>query len=337
MNHAQADHAARTGAVRIDRTDRLRLRIGGPDRARFLHNLTTNDIQKLAAGQGCEAFVTTLQGKTLAFATIHAAPDALWLRTEAASAEGLNPHFAKYSLFDDVQIDDQTGATGELHVLGPLSDRLQEAVGADLPELGEFGLGTIAIDGQEAILIRESPAGLPGWTCIGPRESIAELGRRLDLLGVPSLPPEVFEALRIEAGTPVSGRDVTPENLPQELDRDARAISFRKGCYLGQETVARLDALGHVNKIWRGLIVDDSVVPAVGATLISAEGKAAGTITSAAFSSALGGPIAAGFVRVKQAPLGARLRLEGVEPETFVRVVALPLETPDASPEVSSI
>ena len=120
--------------------------------------------------------------------------------------------------------------------------------------------------------------------------------------------PELFELWRIEAGTPVYGQDVTVENLPQEIDRNSRAINFQKGCYLGQETVARLDALGHVNKILRGLLLDPIVEPRPGETTLQTEdGKPAGRITSMAYSPALGRWIGLGIVRVAHATPGRDL------------------------------
>jgi folate-binding protein YgfZ len=122
--------------------------------------------------------------------------------------------------------------------------------------------------------------------------------------------------LRIEAGTPVFGRDVTADNLPQEVGRDNRAISFVKGCYLGQETVARIDALGHVNKLMKGLrLRGPAPHPIVGATL-EHDGKKVGTVTSAAFSPGWGTTVALGYVRSSQAVDATELVVvaEGGEP-----------------------
>ena len=114
----------------------------------------------------------------------------------------------------------------------------------------------------------------------------------------------MFEALRIEAGTPVFGEEVTEKNLPQEFARDDRAISFVKGCYLGQETVARIDALGHVNQVLKGLAFEPgSECPAPGAGL-EADGKRVGVITSAAMSPWRGHPVALGMVRISHARPG---------------------------------
>src|SRR5436309_10778558 len=98
----------------IDRSDRVRLDISGPDRAKFLHNLMTNEVKRLAAGRGCEAFVTSPQGKTMAYVILHAAEDRILVRCDPGGMERALPHFRKYGVFDDVAIDDRTAETFEL-------------------------------------------------------------------------------------------------------------------------------------------------------------------------------------------------------------------------------
>jgi folate-binding Fe-S cluster repair protein YgfZ len=103
----------------IDRSDRVRLAIGGPDRAKFLHNLTTNEIKRLPDGRGCETFVTSPQGKTIAYVIVLAEADQILARADAGGAALALPHLQKYGVFDDVLIDDASGATFELHLFGP--------------------------------------------------------------------------------------------------------------------------------------------------------------------------------------------------------------------------
>src|SRR5947209_6915606 len=110
-----AYHAASTSAVFHDRSDRVRLDVTGPDRAKFLHNLTTNDVKRLPAGQGVEAFVTSPQGKTLGYVTMLAADDRILVRTDPGGTAQIWPHFQKYGVFDDVAILDASGQTFEFH------------------------------------------------------------------------------------------------------------------------------------------------------------------------------------------------------------------------------
>ncbi len=296
--------AARETAAWIDRSSRVRPRVTGSDRAKFLNNLTTNDVKRLAVGRGCEAFVTSGQGKTLAFVVVHALPDALLLRADAGGMDLALPHLRKYGIFDAVQIEDASAETGEILLMGPAAAAWLERVGATLPAADDLATSATRAAGVDVLLIRESPAGVPGFTLIAAAGDVPKLVEAPRGAGFPALDPETFEALRIEAGTPAFGRDVTEKNLPQEIDRDARAISFVKGCYLGQETVARLDALGHVNKILRRLIGrPGDPVPPAGAEL-TADGKAVGTITSSAFSPGRGVGVALGIVRVARASSG---------------------------------
>jgi folate-binding protein YgfZ len=131
---------------------------------------------------------------------------------------------------------------------------------------------------------------------------------------------DAVEAARIEAGAPLFGRDITLENLPQEVGRDAQAISFTKGCYLGQETVARIDALGHVNKLLVGVKFAGDQLPAA-RTPLRAGGKSAGEVTSAAWSPRLGAVLALAYVKRLLAKPGTRLESDAGSAE----VVALPL------------
>ncbi len=168
------------------------------------------------------------------------------------------------------------------------------------------------IEGCPVRVIRESPILQPGLTIIGEKDS---LGSVMDVLrwhehklGLTLIDPESFELLRIQAGTPVFGKDITEKNLPQEIRRDDRAISFVKGCYLGQETVARLDALGHVNQILKGLVFDAaSPVPEPGAPLEDEAQKRVGVVTSTARSTRLGATVALALVRTTHAAAGTTL------------------------------
>jgi folate-binding protein YgfZ len=163
-------------------------------------------------------------------------------------------------------------------------------------------------------VVRESPTGLPGLTLIGDRAVAREVGQVLWThgrpLGLTEWGPAAFEALRIAAGTPVFGKDITEKNLPQEIGRDARAISFVKGCYLGQETVARIDAVGHVNQILKGLwFAPQSACPAAGSPL-EHDGKRVGVVTSAAVSPQGDRPLALGLVKTSHSRAGTVLRAE---------------------------
>jgi tRNA-modifying protein YgfZ len=307
--------AAHVGLV--DRSDRVRLEITGPDRAKFLHNLTTNEIKRMAVGRGCEAFVTSPQGKTIGYMIILTADDRIIARADPGGAELALPHFRKYGVFDDASIDDVSTSTFELHLLGPEAIELARRTAGRLPEETEYAHVVTEIGGNAVRLVRESPALPRGLTVIGDlaaaasiKETLLEHGRDLGLVEVDAAS---FDVLRIEAGTPVFGKEVTDKNLPQEFGRDDRAISFVKGCYLGQETVARIDALGHVNQVLKGLcFAPGSSVPEPG-WVLEHDGKRVGLVSSAAFSPVRDAVVGLGMIRTTHTQPGIRLSVKSPE------------------------
>ena len=323
--------SASTSGGWMDRSDRVRLEVTGPDRAKFLQNLTTNEVKRLAVGRGCETFVTSPQGKTLGYVSLLALEDRILLRTDPGGLAGVLPHFQKYGIFDEVAWEDVTKHTLEVHLLGPLSGDLLSRLGGEvLPETDLAHRG-MTVAARPVRVIRECPSGRPGLTLIGGRADAPAVFDALrgeaGGLGMVAIDPGTFEALRIEAGTPAFGRDVTAENLPQEVGRDPQAISFVKGCYLGQETVARLDALGHVNKILKGLRLDTPTPPPAG-TPLEADGKRVGTITSSGFSPGWGQSVALGYVRVAHARPGTELVALVGEDRVIATVCDLPMIPP---------
>lgn len=301
--------AARDSVALSAHTGRVRIELTGPDRAKVLHNLTTNDIKRLAPGRGCEAFLTSGQGRTLAFLLVHAEADRLLVRSDLGANDAILGHLAKYALFEDATATDISAGTGEWHLCGPMAEEAVRSLGLPTPE-GDLSIAAGSYEGSELRVIRDSPTGRPGLTILRlageSPQFVLGLRRAVEARGGSLMNVGSFEALRIEAGTPASGRDVTPANLPQEVDRDARAISFVKGCYLGQETVARLDAMGHVNKILVGAVADTEAVPPPGATL-RADDKEVGTVTSSSYSPGWSRGVVLGYARVAHARPGSRL------------------------------
>ncbi|MGO9471554.1 MAG: YgfZ/GcvT domain-containing protein [Isosphaeraceae bacterium] len=314
MNPASDFQTIATHVGMADRSNRVRIEVTGPDRAKLLHNLTTNDVQRLPVGRGCEAFVTSTQGKTLAYTILLACDDRILVRSDPGGMDLALPHFRQYGVFSDVTIEDVTASTFEFHLVGTDLAKLVRSGSSELPGEGDYAHKVTEFYGFSLRAIRESPTGLPGVTVIGAASdaepvwnNLVTRGREFGLIVVDS---ETFEVLRIAGGTPVFGKDVTEKNLPQEIGRDERAISFVKGCYLGQETVARLDALGHVNQILKGLrFAPGSPCPPAGSVLLH-EGKPAGVVTSAVFSPVRAAPLALAFVRTNCARAGTKLDVQ---------------------------
>ncbi|MDB5350281.1 MAG: folate-binding protein YgfZ [Planctomycetota bacterium] len=289
-----------------DRSNRDRWRLHGPDRAKFLHNYCTNDIKKLTPGSGCEAFVTSPQGKTIGYISALATEDSLLVRTDAGAFSRISPHFLKYGVFDDVAWTDVRESTFEIHLTGAHTDSLLARLGLPIPGPRDLDNSSTSAGDRPLLVVREAPLGTPGYSILGSLEDrkpfLASM-HEAHGTSLRELTAQEVDGLRIAAGVPVFGLDITPENLPQEIGRDARTINFVKGCYLGQETVARLDALGHVNKLLMGLRVSSGDTPRPHDTLL-ANGVPAGAVTSSGYSPRDDRPVALAFVRIKHAPSG---------------------------------
>ncbi|MDX2037083.1 MAG: glycine cleavage T C-terminal barrel domain-containing protein [Isosphaeraceae bacterium] len=299
----------------FERCDRTRILIHGPDRAKFLHNLTTNEVKRLAPGEGREAFVTSPQGKTLGWIQYQILRESILVRLDAPCRDACLAHLSKYGVFDDVQLEEIGDRTFEIVVAGP-GVELEPAFGSvGLPEKPQ----SVVDLGDGLLAIRDDPTGSGGLTFVGPGEARTRLA---PILGDP-MTPEAFEASRIEAGTPVFGADIGPNHLPQEVGRDGLAINFVKGCYLGQETVARLDALGHVNKLLVALEGDpDAEVPPAGSKLERA-GVEVGILSSSARSR--GRAVGLGYVKVPMISPGDRIDAVWETGRAVVRVTTPPV------------
>ncbi len=316
----------------VDRSSRVRLKISGPDRAKFLHNLTTNEIKKLLPSKGRETFVTSPQGKTLGFLTVLATQEGfLLVRTDPQGANLVLPHLNKYGIFDDVAIEDESASTFELHIAGPRAEDLVASIAGVMPGGDDLNHSMSSVDGIPIRLIRESPTGRPGFTIIGESAGSNEIRSRLRQQGQAAgigdleIDEAAFSAMRIEAGTPVFGQDLTEKNLPQELGRDARAISFVKGCYLGQETVARIDALGHVNQMLRGFRSDSPAERFEAGDVLQAGGKPVGHLTSVAYSPGWNRWVALGYLRESARQAEAPLSIVRQDGREIGRVIVCEL------------
>jgi folate-binding protein YgfZ len=299
---------------------RTQIELTGPDRAAVLNNLCTNDVMDLRPTTGCEAFVTSARGKVLGHVLIFAEEDALVVETVAGQADRLLPHFEKYIIREDVELQDRSAQWAEILLAGPRAAELWRTIGAGTaPDLICRHVTVEMADGPVAVRRVPMTSG-PTWLISADADVITSLADRLRHSGAADCQAEACEQVRIESGWPVYGSDITDRNLPQEIDRDSQAISFDKGCYLGQEPVARIDALGHVNRKLTGLRFSTADIPAVGTECFHGA-KIAGRVTSAAYSPRLSAALAMGYVRREHVAVGSRLE-SATGP---VEVVALPV------------
>ena len=309
----------RVGLVELGK--RTQIEIAGPDRASFLHNLCTNEIRKLAVGSGCEAFLTTVQGKTLAHVFVFAGPDALVLETVPGESEKILAHLDHYLVCEQVTLTDRTEVWSELLLAGPESESMLEKVAAVRPPQACLAHAPAKLGDAPVWLRRADLTSSVGFLIAVRDGDLSSVTAELRAAGAVACSTDAFQAARIERGFPLFGIDISDKNLPQEVARDSMAISFIKGCYLGQETVARIDALGHVNKTLVGLKFGGSEIPTAGMEL-STEGQPAGHVTSAAYSPRLDLPLALGYVRRGANTPGSRVASAIGEAE----VIRLPVD-----------
>jgi folate-binding protein YgfZ len=299
---------------------RTQVVVTGKDRVRLLQGLTTNDVKRLQPGDGCESFLTNVQGKVVGYVYVFCSTDALVLDSVAGQGPDIIRSLDKYVIREDVKFADQSDAGPQLVVSGEgAAGLLAKIFVGDLPANAMQHVDRPFL--SATISIRRTPfAGTNSFQLRVDSAWIDRLRQSLLDAGAEPCNAETLEVMRIEAGTPLFGRDITAENLPQEVDRNQQAISFTKGCYLGQETVARIDALGHVNRTLRGLRFESSNVPPPGAEVIQ-DGKTIAKVTSACFSRQLAAPLALAYVRRGQGEFGTRMSTEWGTAE----VIRLPL------------
>jgi folate-binding protein YgfZ len=300
------DQALTDGAGLVDLSDRTRIEVLGDDRASFLHNLSTNDVKKLQPGQGCEAFFLDARGHVRAHTFLVCRPGSIAIETVSGQAAPLIAHLERYLIREKVELADRTESWGELFLGGSRSgDLLAGLTSMALPE-AVLANTEIEIAAHSVTIVRVTMTPAIGYLLFCSRPAQPILTDALIASGARWCDRSAFEVARIEARFPFYGVDITDKTLPQEVARDELAISFKKGCYLGQETVARIDALGHVNKQLVGLRFADVRVPPPGSELKAGE-QAVGQVTSAAFLPRIGTSIALAYLRRGHDAPGSKL------------------------------
>jgi folate-binding protein YgfZ len=313
----------------LDRSGRGRIVVRGGDRASYLHGLLTNDITTLRPGDGCYAAYLTPQGRMITDLHVYELGDRMLLTLPTDSAPALLRQLDRLIFTEDVRLDDVTATTACIGVVGPGAaaaiGQACSGIDADLEALPLHASARGEAIGAPIVIVRTGDIGVPGFDLHVPRETAAPLMVSLRSAGAVDLPEAVAESLRIEAGLPRFGADMTEETIPLEAGIEARALSFTKGCYVGQEVIVRVLHRGHGRVARRlvGLTLHDAGTPAAG-TSISADGKEIGRVTSSTWSGALQKPIALGYVHRDAAEPGTPVNV-GAAAAT---VTALPFVNP---------
>lgn len=288
--------ALRAGAIVLDRSDRGRWRFTGPKAAETLTGLVTNDVLALQPGEGLYAAALTAKGRIVADLRILRDGDDYLVDTGSAAAAGwramtrkfVNPRVAPFS-----EITEQTRDVGVFgNRSAELLSRLFEAEGCAFDQLRPHAhIRTRFETAGDAIVVRAAELGdIPGFDIVAALATADAISERLIELGAVPGSREAFDVARIEAGFPEWGVDMSEDTLAQEANLDKLgAISYSKGCYVGQEVVARIHFRGHVNRMLRPVTFEGERVPPQGAELVDAEGKIVGDVRSAALSPTAGG------------------------------------------------
>jgi folate-binding protein YgfZ len=276
--------ALRENAAYLDLSARGKIFASGDDRARLLHAMSTNQVKELRPGQGCYAFFLNAQGRILGDVNLFVLEDRILLDLEPELRTPIYQHLDKYIIADDVTLEDASESLTAVGVEGPHAAYALCAMGAPVPDTPYSH-----VEWNGAIVARVSVTGEPGFRIFAEKSQLPAFE---------FVDSESIRIVRLEHAKPRYGDDIFDTTLPQET-RQTHALSFTKGCYLGQEIVERIRSRGHVNRVLVGLRIDSAEPPA-GGTKLLAEGAEVGEITSAAFSPALGQVVALGYVRAQK-------------------------------------
>ncbi len=319
--------ALREACGLIDRAPIGRLTLSGPDRVRFLNGFVTCDAASLEPGRGVYGFVTQIKGRVIADLVVLALEDRLWLELPEGTGEEIAAHLHKYVIADQVGIRTLDEVI-PLTLIGPRATDVLAGVEA-LPE-ETFGHCRVSILGCEVRVVRGPELGVPVWTLWAPAAGAeafsAALLERGEASGLRAVGRRAFEILRVEAGRPLFGQDFGADNFPQEIAVGQpgmeEAVSYTKGCYLGQEVVARIHHRGGVQRLLRGLVFAPGAGDPIGGKLLH-DGREAGLVTSAVESPARGRILGLAVLHQRAAEPGTRIGIAG---GGDAEVVALPFD-----------
>jgi folate-binding protein YgfZ len=306
--------AARDGAALFDLPNRGKIELIGKEALFFLNNLATNDIKGLAVGAGCEAFLTNAKARVLAHVYVFRLPPeqpgTLWLDTGAGTAEAVMKHLDRHLISEQVELADRTRDYAQLHLCGPQArEVLEKALGGQAIDLAElrhqerpFGAGAVQVRRRDVL-------NLPGYDVLYPVANVPAVSEALCAAGAVSAGPEAFEVLRVEAGLPRYGVDMDENRFVVEVGRTQQAISYMKGCYLGQEPIVMARDRGHVNRTLLGLTFAEGGAVPHGAKVFCG-GEEVGQVTSSVVSPRLGKAVALAYLRRGHQEPGTAVEVE---------------------------
>lgn len=321
-NDSAARQAALKGVAVCDRSHWGRIEIAGGDRVRYLHNQSTNDFQRLQSGEGCDTVFVTSTARTLDLATVYVLETHFLVLVSPQRHQQILAWLDRYIFpMDQVSLKDCTADTAALSLIGPESQALLAGLGLPVPDgpHGQHLLGTLG-EAEVRVAVGSGLAA-PGYTLICAAQDRAALWQGLVEAGAVPMGDRAWEQLRIEQGRPAPDCELTEDYNPLEAGL-WHTISFNKGCYIGQETIARLDTYKGVKQQLWGLRLSQPVEPG---TPILLNDEKVGLVTSVTEASE--GAIGLGYVRTKAGGAGLTARAG----EAIAEVVEIPFVTRDRS------
>jgi aminomethyltransferase len=329
--HLIEDAAAAYNAVReggagvVDFSSRARIEVSGSEAVQFLNGLITNDVKTLEVNGWMRAAFPTVQGRLIAETRVlRLANERYLFDTEAATHESVLKTLGRFTLAGDFHVSDLTNQTAHFSIQGARSPEIIEATLGREASRTKRGRVTEAVwDGQDLHVIRATHTAEDGFDIFVGASNIASLHNAFLAQGALAVGANALEILRIEAGIPRFLVDMDETNVVLEALLDD-AVSFTKGCYVGQEIIARIHWRGHVAKKLCGLSFDNRVEAHRGDPVVAPEGKEIGRLTSLAFSPRLKHSIALGYVKYDYLKPGTAVRVSSNEVEFEARVAELP-------------
>jgi folate-binding protein YgfZ len=274
----------RTDAAVVDRSVASMVRVTGRDARSFLDSLVSQDLTVLADGDGAHSLLLQPQGKLTAdFRVLQIAAEELWLDADAGVGAVLAAGLNRFKIRVQVDIADVSAEYGHITVKGPnATAAVAGALGVAVPDVPYAHVGW-----KNARVVRADWPNVIGVDIVGPRDDVEAAWDALTAAGAPRAGLLALEVVRVEAGVPRQGHELDDSIIPQEAFLERDAVSFTKGCFVGQELVCRIDTRGHVNRLLRGVIIEGTAEPEVGAEICVRE-KVVGRIATVARSPRLG-------------------------------------------------
>jgi len=313
--------AARQGVALFDRSSLGKVSVTGRDRLAFLQGMLTNDVKALAPGQGVPAAFLDAHGKVTTLLVVYAAQDRVLIELPPQMTAKTLETLDHFLISEKAEFEAVDEAYAILSLQGPGARALLEGLAGAPLDLAPYAHIEVTIGGIPVRVINRADGPAPGFHCWVDAARAEAFRNAVLAAGAVPASAETLEVLRLEAGQPWFPQDVDPSVILPETRLES-LVSYTKGCYIGQETVARVKYRGHVNRALSGLVVEGDRVPEVGARVV-VDGADVGRVTSAARSIALGRPIALGYVRREHFAPGTAVTIADAAGEQQARVSAL--------------